>query len=112
IGDATDIPISKSGVVAHLEAITAAESIASQIEGTGRVYLYNGRINCPLEMGGKRAVFVSGTYTKQPERQPPSLTKYFMKRLFNRLYWTMLRGSLEPIFNAYLGSPYEVKHRG
>ncbi len=109
IGDATDIPISKSGVVAHLEAITAAESITSQIYGTGKVYLFNGRINCPLEMGGHRAVFVSGTYTREPERQRPSITKYLMKRVFNRLYWTMLSGKLEPIFNTYLGPPYDIR---
>lgn len=109
IGDATDIPISKSGVVAHLEAVTAAESIASQINGTGRIYLYNGRINCPLELGGRRAIFVSGTYTREPERQSPSLTKYLMKRIFNKLYWTMLGGALEPMIGAYLGKPYEIK---
>ncbi|MEM0481987.1 MAG: FAD/NAD(P)-binding oxidoreductase [Nitrososphaerota archaeon] len=109
IGDTTDIPISKSGVVAHLESITTAESIASQIHGTGKVYLYNGRINCPLELGGRKAVFVSGTYNRQPERQDPSTIKYLMKRLFNRLYWTMLSGALEPILNAYLGPPYEVR---
>ncbi|MEM4591538.1 MAG: FAD/NAD(P)-binding oxidoreductase [Nitrososphaerota archaeon] len=109
IGDATNIPISKSGVVAHLEAVTAAEAIASQINGISNTYLYNGRINCPLELGGHRAVFVSGTYTRQPEGQKPSLTKYLMKRIFNRLYWTMLSGSLEPIFKMYLGPTYEVK---
>lgn len=112
IGDATSIPISKSGVVAHLEAIVAAENIASDYLGTGKVYCYTGRINCPLELGGRRAVFVAATYERPPARQNPSLLKYLMKRAFPAVYWEMLRGRVDPVFDFYLGKPYRVKSVG
>ncbi|MCS6788008.1 MAG: NAD(P)/FAD-dependent oxidoreductase [Aigarchaeota archaeon] len=112
VGDATNIPISKSGVVAHLEAIVAAENIAADYLGTGKVYCYTGRINCPLELGGSRAVFVAATYERPPSRQRPSLMKYLMKRAFPAVYWEMLRGRVDPVFDLYLGKPYKVKGVG
>ncbi|MCS7117279.1 MAG: NAD(P)/FAD-dependent oxidoreductase [Thaumarchaeota archaeon] len=110
IGDATNIPISKSGVVAHLEAIVAAENVASDFLGTGKVYCYTGRINCPLELGDSRAVFVSATYEKPPARQRPSVAKYLMKRAFASVYWEMLKGRLDHVFDLYFGKPYRVKN--
>lgn len=109
IGDATNIPISKSGVVAHLQAEVASLNIASEIRGTGIIRRYNGRINCPLELGDRRAIFVAGTYERPPARQDPSLIKYLMKRAFSTLYWPMLRGRLDPLFELYLGKPYATK---
>jgi sulfide:quinone oxidoreductase len=109
LGDATNIPISKSGVVAHLQAEVAALNVASEIRGTGTICRYNGRINCPLELGDRRAIFVAGTYEKPPARQDPSLIKYLMKRAFSTLYWPMLRGRLDPLFELYLGKPYTTK---
>jgi sulfide:quinone oxidoreductase len=109
IGDATNIPISKSGVVAHLQAEVAAMNIAAEIKGAGAPIHYNGRINCPLELGGRRAIFVSGTYETPPARQEPSLLKYLMKRTFSSLYWPMLKGRLDLVFELYLGKPYTTK---
>jgi len=101
IGDATNIPISKSGVVAHLQAGVVAHNIASMITGEEILKKFNGRINCPLEVGGGKALFVSGTYTRPPAPQTPTRTKYLMKKGFTRLYWLMLKGYLEPLFNIY-----------
>jgi sulfide:quinone oxidoreductase len=112
IGDATDIPISKSGVVAHLEAIVAAKNVLADIEGTGVEYCYTGRINCPLEVGEGRALFVAGTYTKPPERQEPSRLKYLMKRFFPNIYWPMVQGRFEKLFDLYLGKPYTTRGGG
>jgi sulfide:quinone oxidoreductase len=112
IGDATDIPISKSGVVAHLEAIVAAKNVLADIEGTGVEHCYTGRINCPLEVGEGRALFVAGTYTKPPERQEPSRLKYLMKRFFPNVYWPMVQGKFETLFDLYLGKPYTTRGGG
>jgi len=101
IGDATNIPISKSGVVAHLQAGIVAHNIASSITGADGKQKYNGRINCPLEVGGGKALFVSGTYTRPPKHMQPTRMRYLMKKSFASLYWLMLKGSLEPIFNIY-----------
>ncbi len=103
LGDATDIPVSKSGVVAHLQSVVVARNIVSAIEQSPERLQYNGRINCPMEVGGRRAIFVSATYTSPPSDQKPSFVKYVMKKSFVRLYWRALGGSLERIFDVFFG---------
>ena len=103
IGDATDIPVSKSGVVAHLQSVVVAHNIVSEVRGTRDVLEYNGRINCPMEVGQRQAIFVSATYTSPPTDQTPSMVKYFMKRSFAMIYWRALSGSLERVFDVFFG---------
>lgn len=103
IGDATDIPVSKSGVVAHLQSIVVAKNIVSALNGSSEVIGYNGRINCPMEVSHRRAIFVSATYTSPPEDQSPSMIKYMMKKSFGKMYWRALNGSLEPVFDLFFG---------
>jgi sulfide:quinone oxidoreductase len=103
IGDATSIPVSKSGVVAHLQSVVVAHNIASEMENSEDLLEYNGRINCPMEVGSHRAIFVSATYNSPPTDQTPSLLKYYMKRSFAIIYWRALNGSLERIFDVFFG---------
>jgi len=103
IGDATNIPVSKSGVVAHLQSVVVAHNIAAEMENSKDLLEYNGRINCPMEVGSRRAIFVSATYTSPPTDQTPSLVKYYMKRSFAMIYWRALNGSLERIFDVFFG---------
>jgi sulfide:quinone oxidoreductase len=103
IGDATNIPVSKSGVVAHLQSVVVAHNIVAEIEKSTDLLEYNGRINCPMEVGHRRAIFVSATYTSPPKDQTPSLVKYLMKRSFAMVYWRALNGSLEAMFDLFFG---------
>lgn len=103
IGDATNIPVSKSGVVAHLQSVVVAHNIVTEIRGKSNILEYNGRINCPMEVGPRKAIFVSATYTSPPEDQTPSIVKYFMKRSFAMIYWRALNGSLERVFDIFFG---------
>jgi sulfide:quinone oxidoreductase len=103
IGDATTIPVSKSGVVAHLQSVVVAHNIVSEMENSKDLLEYNGRINCPMEVGHHRAIFVSATYTSPPVDQTPSLVKYYMKRSFAMIYWRALNGSLERVFDVFFG---------
>jgi len=103
IGDATNIPVSKSGVVAHLQSVVVAHNIVAEIEKSEDFLEYNGRINCPMEVGHHRAIFVSATYTSPPVDQTPSLVKYYMKRSFAMIYWKALGGSLERVFDLFFG---------
>lgn len=112
IGDATNIPISKSGVVAHLEAKVVANNIVSEIQGADVEFGYNGRINCPMELGGGRAIMVSATYDTPPKEQTPSMVKYIMKRSFGHLYWSALMGSWEWLFGMYFGETSKIAHKG
>jgi len=103
IGDATNIPVSKSGVVAHLQSVVVAHNIVSEIAKSSDFLEYNGRINCPMEVGHHRAIFVSATYTSPPADQTPSMVKYYMKRSFAMIYWRALKGSLESMFDIFFG---------
>jgi len=103
IGDATDIPVSKSGVVAHLQSVVVAHNIVAEINGSHDMLEYNGRINCPMEIGERKAIFVSATYSSSPTDQTPSMVKYIMKRSFAMIYWRALNGSLERIFDVFFG---------
>jgi sulfide:quinone oxidoreductase len=103
IGDCTNIPISKSGVVAHLQSKAVACTIASSFGETQEEFEYNGRINCPMEVGDRKAIFVSATYKSPPKEQAPSIVKFAMKRGFGWLYWATLSGHMEWLMGAYFG---------
>lgn len=95
IGDATDLPTSKSGVGAHLQAQVVARAMA------GKPARFTGRTHCPLDTGDGRGTFVAGTYTAPVVESPPTRTKHLMKKTFGRVYWLSLRGRLEPVMRAY-----------
>lgn len=108
IGDATNIPVSKTGVTAHLEAIVATNNIISAIQADRRVFRYNGRINCPFEMGGGKASFVVGSYEMPVKQIEPSRLRYLMKKSFARFYWRALSGSWDWLLKMYFGKTYSV----
>jgi len=108
IGDATNIPISKTGVTAHLEALVAASNIISSVQRRGELYKYNGRINCPFEMGSGQASFVIGSYDMPVQEIQPSRIRYVMKKTFARFYWQTLSGNWDWLMNAYFGKTHEI----
>jgi sulfide:quinone oxidoreductase len=103
VGDATDIPISKTGVTAHLESITATSNIVSSIRRTMELYKYNGRINCPFEMGSGTAAFVIASYDMPVKEVQPTRLRYMMKKGFAMFYWQTLSGNWDWIFDLYFG---------
>lgn len=103
IGDCTNIPVSKTGVTAHLEAKVAANNIISSIEDQGKIHKYTGRINCPFEMGSGKAAFVVGSYDKPVKEIRPSRIRHAMKKGFERVYWRSLSGNLDWLLDRYFG---------
>ena len=106
IGDCTAIPLSKSGVAAHLQAHTVSATIIDAIGGLGGSYRYNGRINCPFEIGGGKGTFVVGEYEKPIKKIPPSRMNYLQKRMVGKGYWMMLNGWLDLPMNMYFGKTH------
>jgi sulfide:quinone oxidoreductase len=104
IGDCTNIPVSKTGVTAHLEAKVAANNIISSIENRGEIHKYTGRINCPFEMGSGKAAFVIGTYDKPVKTVKPTRVRHVMKKGFERMYWRSLTGDLDWLLDTYFGA--------
>jgi sulfide:quinone oxidoreductase len=109
VGDATNIPVSKTGVTAHLEAITAANNIVAAIREKEELYKYNGRINCPFEMGSGKSAFVIGSYDMPVKEIQPSRIGYMMKKAFAKAYWLTLSGSLDWLFGLYFGQTQTIE---
>jgi sulfide:quinone oxidoreductase len=108
IGDATNIPVSKTGVTAHLEAAVAVGNIVSSIRAKKELYKYNGRINCPFEMGSGQASFVIGSYDMPVKEVQPTRIRYAMKKLFAQFYWRTLQGSWDWLFSIYFGKTHDI----
>jgi sulfide:quinone oxidoreductase len=88
IGDATNLPISKSGSTAHFEAPVVVSRIASIVKGTAPKAAYGGRVMCFLETGGGKATALRFDYEHPPAPPAPSRHWHWAKWMFNRLYWT------------------------
>jgi sulfide:quinone oxidoreductase len=111
IGDATNLPISKSGSTAHFEAPVVASRIASLIRGTAPRSNYGGRVMCFLETGDGRATTLRFDYEHPPVPPQPSRLWHSAKWLFNRLYWETVPQGRIPEW-ATLGPKVEATRRG
>lgn len=109
IGDNTNIPISKAGVEAHLQAITVASNIIEDYKGGTDKYLFTGRMQCSMETGYHQATFVVGTYERPVEKKFPSTINYVEKKFMERIYWSSLKGGYEWLFRMHFGDDYIQK---
>ncbi len=90
LGDATDLPVSKSGSAAHFEAKIVAARILAAIRGEepkAEEATYDGEVMCFLETGYNKATQLVFNYEHPPYPPRPSLYYHMEKQLFNRAYW-------------------------
>jgi len=88
IGDATNIPISKSGSVAHYEASIVAAEIAAAAKGEpAPTHVYDGKVMCFLETGKGQATTIRFDYDHPPTSPTPARRWHWAKALFNKTYW-------------------------
>ncbi|HEY1387150.1 MAG TPA: FAD/NAD(P)-binding oxidoreductase [Ktedonobacterales bacterium] len=90
LGDATDLPVSKSGSAAHFEAKVIASRIEAAVLGETpdpKHGLYTGEVMCFLETGHNHATQLVFDYEHPPRPPRPSLYYHMEKQLFNRAYW-------------------------
>jgi len=103
IGDATDLPASKAGSVAHFEAEILTENILRYINGEELKEEFDGHANCFIETGNGKALLIDFNYTHEPvEGEFPfpgvgplkllkeSRTNHMGKMAFRWIYWNML----------------------
>ena len=103
IGDATDLPASKAGSVAHFEAELMADNILSFINGKPIIQEFDGHSNCFIETGHGKALLIDFNYTHEPVEGsfplgtmgPLKLLKetrmnHMGKLAFRWVYWNML----------------------
>jgi sulfide:quinone oxidoreductase len=103
IGDATNLPTSKAGSVAHFEAEVLEENILRYIKKQPLKAEFDGHANCFIETGGGKALLIDFNYTQEPVEGtfpfpgigPLSLLKegrmnHMGKMAFRWVYWNML----------------------
>jgi sulfide:quinone oxidoreductase len=90
LGDATDLPVSKSGSAAHFEAKVVAHRIIAAVRGQEpdpKNAVYDGEVMCFLEAGHNTASQLVFNYEHPPRPPRPSLFYHMEKQFFNRAYW-------------------------
>ncbi len=103
IGDATNVPASKAGSVAHFQAETLTDNILLYIDKKSLKEEFDGHANCFIETGNNKALLIDFNYTQEPVRGtfpipgigPMSLLKestlnHWGKLAFRWIYWNML----------------------
>jgi sulfide:quinone oxidoreductase len=114
IGDASNVPASKAGSVAHFQSEGLAENVLRAIEGKPLEPSFDGHSNCFVETGRRKAVLIDFNYTTEPlpGRFPfpvvgpmpllrPSRLNHLGKLAFRWMYWHMLlRGRRIPFVPA------------
>ncbi len=111
IGDATDLPASKAGSVAHFEADILLENLLCAIEERPLRGKFDGHANCFIESGFNKGLLIDFNYDTEPLPGkfplpgigPFSLleetkTNHYGKMMFRWVYWNLLlRGAELPI---------------
>ena len=103
IGDATNLPVSKAGSVAHFEAEILAENVRRFLAGESLRPDFDGHANCFIETGHDKALLIDFNYDVEPlpGRFPipgigpmpllaESRLNHLGKRAFRWVYWNVL----------------------
>lgn len=114
LGDASNIPASKAGSVAHFEAEILTENILRFVHGDPLKEEFDGHANCFVETGNGKALLIDFNYTHEPVEGtfpfpgigPLRLLKesrmnHMGKLAFRWIYWNvLLKGTHIPFVSA------------
>lgn len=103
IGDASNIPASKAGSVAHFAAETFVHNFLEHVEGRSMTGSFDGHTNCFVETGDGKALLIDFNYDTEPlpGRYPiprlgplsllqESRSNHLGKLAFRHVYWNLL----------------------
>jgi sulfide:quinone oxidoreductase len=103
IGDATNVPASKAGSVAHFASETLTDNILLYIDGKPLKEEFDGHANCFIETGKNKALLIDFNYKFEPlegtfpiagigplKLLKESLFNHWGKLAFRWIYWNML----------------------
>ena len=115
IGDATNVPTSKAGSVAHYEAEIIVENLIREIEGQEPKSDFDGHSTCFICTGDEKAVLIDFNYTVEPlpgkfpfpglgpfDLLGDSSFNYWGKMMFKWVYWNMMLPGNELPFEAQM----------
>ena len=108
IGDATNLPSSKAGSVAHFQADILFENFLEVVEGRKPTAKFDGHANCFIESGFGKGILIDFNYDTEPLPGkfplpgvgPFSLLEetkmnHYGKVMFRWMYWNFLLKGLE-----------------
>jgi sulfide:quinone oxidoreductase len=108
IGDATNVPASKAGAVAHYESETVVENLIREIEGQEPKSTFDGHATCFICSGYEKAFLIDFNYQYEPlpGKFPfpglgpftllgDSYMNYWGKMMFKWVYWNMMLKGIE-----------------
>jgi len=103
IGDATDLPSSKAGSVAHFEGEVLEENLLRAIDGRELLPEFDGHANCFIESGFNKAILIDFNYDTEPlpgkypvpgigplDLLGESEVNHWGKMAFRWIYWNLL----------------------
>ena len=103
LGDATDLPSSKAGAVAHFQSEVLFANLLAYAGGRPLEASFDGHANCFIETGGGKAMLIDFNYQTEPlpGRFPlpgvgpftlleESATNHWGKLAFKWVYWNLL----------------------
>ena len=122
LGDASDIPASKAGSVAHFEAEILTDNILHYVKGEPLKEEFDGHANCFIETGNGKALLIDFNYTHEPAEGsfpfagigPLRLLKesrmnHMGKLAFRWIYWNvLLKGTHIPFVSAKMSESGKV----
>ncbi|MBV1923580.1 MAG: NAD(P)/FAD-dependent oxidoreductase [Flavobacteriaceae bacterium] len=126
IGDATNVPASKAGSVAHFQAETLTDNILLYIKGYTLKEEFDGHANCFIETGDKKALLIDFNYVTEPvhgtfpfskigplKLLKESVFNHWGKLAFRWIYWNMLlKGIAIPFVSrnmSFKGKVFDIK---
>jgi sulfide:quinone oxidoreductase len=108
IGDATNVPASKAGAVAHYQSDTVVENLVREIDGQDPKPTFDGHATCFICSGFEKALLIDFNYKTEPlpgkfpfpGLGPFSLLEesnfnYYGKMMFKWAYWNLMLKGLE-----------------
>jgi sulfide:quinone oxidoreductase len=103
LGDATDLPSSKAGSVAHFQGSVLEENLLRFIAGRPLIDEFDGHANCFIETGFGKAVLIDFNYDVEPlpgkypvpgvgplDLLGESEINHWGKMAFRWIYWNMM----------------------
>lgn len=108
IGDATNLPTSKAGSVAHFESEILFQNFLEHIDGRPPIAHFDGHSNCFIESGFDKGMLIDFNYDTEPlpgEFPLPgvgpftllgeSRVNHYGKLMFRWVYWNLLLRGME-----------------
>ena len=123
VGDATNVPASKAGAVAHYESETIVENIIREVDGQEPKSTFDGHATCFICSGYEKAFLIDFNYQYEPlpgkfpfpgfgpfSLLGESYLNYWGKMMFKWVYWNMMLKGVELPLEQQMTMAGKLRH--